>query len=310
MTDMWKLGYELMNGRRRVRAITSMLWPYYQKASQRLLEEHPCDLIVSVHPISNGPILRTMGQNHCPFVTVVTDMVTTHAFWYHRKADLVIVPTELARRRGIQYGLDPQQITVIGLPVAQRFCYPEGDRAELRRRLGWPSDLPVILLVGGGEGMGPLERTAYAIDVGRLPAALVIVAGRNAKLRSNLEAHDWTLSTTIYGFVHTMPDFMRAADIIVTKAGPGTINEAFIAGLPMILYSRVPGQEEGNVDYVVSEGAGVWAPHPSQVVDALRDWLENPSHRQRAADASRRLARPQAATEIACLIARMAGIRE
>ncbi len=73
-----------------------------------------------------------------------------------------------------------------------------------------------------------------------------------------------------------MPDFMRASDCLITKAGPGTISEAFIAGLPMILYSYMPGQEDGNIDYVVNEGAGVWAPRPELVVSALRRWLNDP----------------------------------
>jgi 1,2-diacylglycerol 3-beta-galactosyltransferase len=60
-----------------------------------------------------------------------------------------------------------------------------------------------------------------------------------------------------------MPNFMCSADILLTKAGPGTISEGFISGLPMILYSRMPGQEDGNVSYVVNQGAGVWAPEPN-----------------------------------------------
>ena len=71
----------------------------------------------------------------------------------------------------------------------------------------------------------------------------------------------------IYGFVNEMPAFMHAADILVTKAGPGTISEAFIAGLPMVLYSKMPGQEDGNVTFVVDTGAGVWAPEPEETVD-------------------------------------------
>jgi 1,2-diacylglycerol 3-beta-galactosyltransferase len=66
-----------------------------------------------------------------------------------------------------------------------------------------------------------------------------------------------------------------AADVLVTKAGPGTICEALNAGLPMALYSRLPGQEEGNIDYVCKNGAGVWAPHPECIVAALRNWVEN-----------------------------------
>ena len=104
-----------------------------------------------------------------------------------------------------------------------------------------------------------------------------------------------------------MPDLMRAADVIITKAGPGTISEAFIAGLPIILYSRLPGQEDGNVSYVVDEGAGVWAPEPEQVVETLRTWLRNPQSREAVAAASRRLARPHATRHIARLVAEQTG---
>jgi 1,2-diacylglycerol 3-beta-galactosyltransferase len=192
------------------------------------------------------------------------------------------------------------------MPVAQRFCLPSADRSELRARLGWPQDQAVILLVGGGEGMGPLIPTALAIDVANLPATLVVVAGRNERARQQLENHAWQMPRRIYGFTREMPEMMRAADILVTKAGPGTISEAFIAGLPLVLFSRMPGQEDGNVTHVVKGGAGVWAPGPEQVTGVLRRWLENPAERQQAAECSLRLATPQATRHTARLLAELA----
>ena len=306
--QVWRLGYHLSNGNRRVRAMTALLLPYIRRSARRLLREHPADMIVSVHPLSNGPFLRALGERHPPFLTVVTDMVSTHALWYHYKADKVLVPTAVALQRGLAYGLSPQQMEVVGLPVAQRFTQPPGNKAELRRELGWPQDRPVVLLVGGGEGMGPVERTAHAIDASGLKLGLVVIAGRNRGLQERLEGYAWRAPTKIYGFVREMPDFMRAADVLVTKAGPGTISELFIASLPMILYSRMPGQEDGNVAYVVNEGAGVWAPQPEQVVMALRSWLEHPERLERAAAACKRLARPDSSRQIARIIAETLGI--
>jgi 1,2-diacylglycerol 3-beta-galactosyltransferase len=197
---------------------------------------------------------------------------------------------------------------IVGLPVAEKFCQPAGNRSAIRDRLGWNGDRPIVLLVGGGDGMGPLEATAKAIDAARLPVSLVIVAGRNKKLKERLEKHPWRVPARVYGFVTEMPDFMRAADILVTKAGPGTISEAFIAGLPMILYARLPGQEDGNVGYVVSNNAGIWAPRPDAVVQGLLRWLEDPEEHQRAREACMRLARPNASREIARLLAAQVGV--
>ncbi len=175
--------------------------------------------------------------------------------------------------------------------MADRFCHVNEDPMDIRKRLGWPLDIPVILLVGGGEGMGPLEKTAHAINEAGLDAALVIIAGRNRELKYRLEQYDWKMPVSIYGFVRTMPEFMQASNVLVTKAGPGTISEACISGLPIILYSKIPGQEDGNVDFVVNEGAGVWAPEPEQVVATLQSWLKAPELRWQAASACRRIAR-------------------
>jgi 1,2-diacylglycerol 3-beta-galactosyltransferase len=305
----WSLGFYLSNGQRRGRLITATTWPYVRRRAKALVSQHPCDLVVSVHPLANAPILHAFGKSRPPFITVVTDLVTTHALWFHRKVDLCVVPTELAYQRALAQGMSPAKIRVIGIPVADRFCRQiETSTKDLRQRLGWPVNLPVVLLVGGSEGMGPLERTARAIASVDLPAALIIVAGRNESLKNSLEGYDWQIPTLIYGFVHEMPNFMRAADIMVTKAGPSTISEAFIAGLPLILYSRVPGQEDGNVTYVTSEGAGVWAPNPDQLISSIRNWLLNPVERKSAADKSRLLARPLAARQIAHLIAEELGM--
>lgn len=307
----WGLGYYLSDGQARAQLIARTTWPYVRHSARQLVENHPSDVVVAVHPLAIAPVLHVLKKKTTrpPFITVVTDLVTGHALWYHPGTDLCVVPTEASRRRALGCGLRPDQVEVIGLPVANRFCQPPADRVALRARLGWPQDLPVVLLVGGVEGMGPLKKTALAIANAGLPIALMIIAGRNQDLKRRLEAISWSVPTWIYGFVREMPEFMQAADILVTKAGPGTISEALNAGLPMILYSRVPGQEDGNVDYVVSEGAGIWAPLPHLIVSALRDWISNPEQRRRAVEACQRLARPQAARQIACILAQYAGVK-
>jgi 1,2-diacylglycerol 3-beta-galactosyltransferase len=310
MPDVWRFTYRASNGRKRTRAVYSTVYPYVRRAIHRLLQEHPCDMIVTVHPIATTPILRALRHNPVPFVTVVTDMVTTHASWYDPRADLVIVPTEFARQRGIDMGLRADQVCVTGMPVAYRFRKPIDDRQVIRQRLGWPQDLPVILLIGGGDGLGPLEQMACAIEDLHRPVALAVICGRNRKLKSSLENHKWRLPAFIYGFVKEMPDFMHAADILFTKAGPGTISEAFIAGLPLIIYTRIPGQEDGNVTYVVSEGAGIWAPDPEKAAKVAGRWLDDPNERKRYAEASCRLATPDATSKIAQLIVSLVGINK
>ncbi len=310
LPQVWALGYRLSNGRRRTRLMSGTVWLYVRDAIRKLVADHPSDLIVSVHPLILDPLLRALGEDKKqPFITVVTDLATTHAFWYHPRTDLCIVPTEEAFRRALINRLPAEKVKVIGLPVANRFCQPPGDCAELRRQLGWPVDLPMAVLVGGGEGMGPLEAITEAVANSGIKVGLAVVTGRNQKLKARLEARSWPIPVFVYGFVRNMPDFMSAADVLLTKAGPGTVTEALNAGLPMILYSKLPGQEDGNVSFVTEAGAGVWAPSTEEILYTLRTWTENPDQRDEAARICRSLAKPQAAREIAHILAAQAGLK-
>jgi 1,2-diacylglycerol 3-beta-galactosyltransferase len=160
--------------------------------------------------------------------------------------------------------------------------------------------LPVVLLVGGGEGMGKLRPIAQAISDAQLPVQLVVIAGRNEKLRRDLEARPWKIPVKVNDFVTNMPEWMRAADVIVTKAGPGTVIEAVATGLPILLSGYVHGQENGNVAFVEQNGLGVLRESPRAIVAQLREWLTpgNSALAEMQARA-RALAHPHAAQDIA-----------
>jgi 1,2-diacylglycerol 3-beta-galactosyltransferase len=232
-------------------------------------------------------------------VTVVTDMVSTHALWFDKRADLILVPTRMARDSALENHMLPEKVRVVGQPISGNHCQMGCDKASLREKYGWPVDKFTVLLVGGGEGMGPLAKTARAIDESGLDVNLVIVTGRNVRLKKSLASLSWENPTSIYGFTNEMPEFMSAADAIVTKAGPGTIAEALVAGLPIILYAKLPGQEDGNVIYVENRGVGVWAPDPLKVVRTLTRWVCRPAERLKVVENCRSAAHPDAARVIA-----------
>ena len=305
---LWSASFHATDGRARARVLTTTMWPIARRGARSLVQSHPADLIVTVHPFANSFALKALGKNRPPFINVVTDMVTTHALWFDNRADLILVPTETARQRALKYNMPPEKVCVVGLPVADRYCKPLGRKSILRKKLGWPVDKPIVLMVGGGEGMGPLAKTALAIDESGLNVGLVIVCGRNQRLKASLESFRWENPALIYGFTRDMPDFMRAADFIVTKAGPGTIAEALNAQLPIILYSKLPGQEDGNVTFVQEEGAGVWAPTPQEVVRTLTRWISHPEERKRLIENCRRAGRPEAARTIAHIIGDKLGL--
>jgi 1,2-diacylglycerol 3-beta-galactosyltransferase len=301
---------------RRASAVARLCYRYVRRRVVRLLADHPADVIVSVHPLVNHCVCRAMRETglHRPYITVVTDLCTAHAFWFCPEATHIIVPTDGARARGLACGIDAGQISVRGLPVARRFTDAlsrVGDRNALRARLGLPRRGRVLLLAGGGDGMGPLFDIARAVDAATAdlepPPQLVVIAGRNAALRQRLGAVSWRIPVRVEGFVRNMPEWMAAADLLLTKAGPGTITEGLLSGLPLVLIGKVPGQEDGNVDYVVGNSAGVWEPRPASAAARLREWLTpgNPALALMA-ERARGLADPDATAAIAADILALA----
>jgi 1,2-diacylglycerol 3-beta-galactosyltransferase len=298
----WAMGYHLTNSRRTARLVSRGMYVSIENGLRRMLAEHPADVVVSVHSILTAPAMYALMQfeHRPPFVTVVTDMVSTHRFWYDRRVDRCLVPTQAAYDTAIDTGLAHNQVRITGLPVHPQFAERLTDKASARAQLGWDPNLPTLLLVGGGEGMGPLYKTARALNDAHLRCQLVIIAGRNQPLKAQLESDSWNQPTHIYPFVTNMPILMAAADVLVSKAGPATICEACIAGLPVILYDAIPGQETGNVQFVVENRIGVFAPNPRAVTEAVTAWLaEGADKLHQRSERARSLGRPNAVWEIA-----------
>ena len=302
---LWALMYYGLDGKRRTKFIHRLIYMNNRQNLKRIVLDHPADVVVCTHSIVANPTFRaflTLDERP-PFLTVVTDLVTTPSFWYDPRVDHCFVPTENAYQRGLKLGMSADQMQVTGLPVNPHFIDSMTTREEARQEFDFDPDLPAVMMVAGGDGLGTIFKTVKALDSQKLKAQIIVIAGRNKDLKAKLEAHHWQTPHKIFGYVsnqYEMPRLMVASDIIVTKAGPSTITEASIAGLPMIISDRIPGQETGNVQLVVENDAGVYAPKPDKVADTVALWLAEGEERlaQRAENA-RRIAYPNAVWDIA-----------
>lgn len=234
--------------------------------------------------------------------TMVTDLVRVHPLWVCSEVDLCLVPTEEARRRALNWGIPRERVKVVGLPMGLAFTKRAASRDAVRAEFGLEGHLFTVLISGGGEGIGDLWALVKAVAQAGLEVQLIVVAGRNRRLRDRLEETDWQIPIHVTGFTERMPVLMQAADCIITKAGPSTISEALVSGLPLIITSAIPGQEEANVDYVVRSGAGIYTPGPENVVAALRELVASPGTVEQMKKAAWQLADPQAAEKAARLI--------
>jgi 1,2-diacylglycerol 3-beta-galactosyltransferase len=253
--------------------------------------------IVSFHPLTGQAAIqaRDVAAPGTPVVTVITDLGVPHATWTWPRADR-IVPA-----------------SAVGVPVGPGFMtapQEPAERAGCRRRLGHKEAKFLVLLVGGAEGAGKLARQAAAI-ASRLPDVdVAVICGRNRLLRRRLGqlSARYQGRLSVHGFVTDMGGWLRAADLVATKAGPGTIAEAACCGTAMVLTCHLPGQERGNVGLVTGAGAGVYWPRVSQLADGISRLREDTATLASMRAAAARLARPDAADKIATLLADLADV--
>ena len=275
--------YHATNGRRRYRTIVKVCEPLYRERLKDVFHQYDPDVIVSVHPLLNHAALRARTDArmaHVPIVTVITDLGRVHEGWLLPEADLTIVPAREGYRRAIERGVPPERLRLCGHPIHPKFEDVSATQSELRTKLELPQNTTVVLLMAGGEGGGKLLPTTLALAKARLPMHLVVVTGRNAALRSRLEELAPSLPTpmSVLGFRNDIPELMRACDLLVTKAGPGTLAEASVAQVPVVVYDYVPGQERGNLDWVRSNGVGVVALSTQAVLASVSEIVLNGEH--------------------------------
>jgi 1,2-diacylglycerol 3-beta-galactosyltransferase len=277
---------------------------------------HEPAAIVSFHPLTGGAAARASRRHSrdVPVVTVVTDLVTSHAAWRLGRPDRIAVPSAAVLRRGRRGVPGADRCTVTGLPVSAGFRggpLAPGERAALRRSLGLDERRFLAVLTGGGEGSGGMAGRAAAILSSSDDIDVVAICGRNRRLRRRLARRAARASgrLKVLGFAENMPDWLRCADVVITKAGPGTIAEAACCGAPLLLTSHLPGQERGNARLVAEAGAGRYAPRRRQMLRDLGELRRNPAALEAMRAASGRLGRPGAATAVAALLAGLTGTK-
>jgi len=262
------------------------------------------DLVISVHPLLNHvPLrqLRAQGRS-TPCITVVTDWTSVSWAWLNPDVDHLFLATDIGLDRARSSGIDSDRVHLSGLPVSRRFQHVEQDeKPQHRSSLHLPPDQPVVLLVCGSGRSQQCAETARsvawdlaAINMGQL----VVICSDNAPLQRQLQACAWPAPTTIVGFAGNMEAWMAASDLIICKAGPSTIAEALVVGLPLVLYDFIPGQEEGNVQLAVDSGAAVTRASPSEIGTAVAELLQpgSPLLAEMAVKATE-LSRPSAAMD-------------
>ena len=303
----WGAVYHSSNTKPTFAAIRAVFGRGVRNAIVELLQKQDPDVVLSVHPLLNHVAHQAIQKSGRPraLMTVITDLVDFHRGWTFSRADLVVAPTELARKVALRRRVPPDRVKLLGLPVDLRFRpAAPGEKHALRRRYGIEESRFTVLVMGGAAGVGNLLKQVRVLAWEPHQWQVIAVCGRNEKLRRRLARVRFATPTLVLGFVDYMPELMRACDVVVTKAGPGAIAEALATGMPVLVTGFLPGQESPNVDFVVEAGFGAFTPKESDLLDEVRVLAEGGPTWQEMSRKAAEMAHPYASSDIAreCLV--------
>ncbi len=299
--NLYDLMYRFTGGKAGGLSVQSLISAVISWDFSALLRKYRPDMVICTHPFPAGAA-SWRKQRHPEeflFATVITDY-SVHQMWIYPNPDLYFVARESMKTDLIAAGLAPERVMVTGIPVTARFRRRE-DRGAILGSLGLSADMPVILLMGGGLGLGGVEFALDELDKLERPLQCLVVAGRNEALKARVEklATSFHHPLVAIGYSSRVSEFMAAASFLISKPGALTISEALSLELPMILHDPIPGPETQNAVYMARKGAAIWVNDEKKLLPAVVRLLSEPETLAAMQKRSHEMKRPYAARDIA-----------
>jgi processive 1,2-diacylglycerol beta-glucosyltransferase len=261
------------------------------------------DVLVNTHflPAELIASLRRKRKLATPQLTVTTDF-ETHRLWVNEPCEMYTTATAEGAAYLNSWGVPAEHIAVTGIPIHPLFCEKK-DRAAILVSHGLAGDRPIILQVAGGFGVGPIEQLFRGVLSVEQPLQIIAVAGKNETARAQLELIDVPARhrVKVLGFTTQIDELMAVADIVLSKPGGLTTSEVLASGAAMAIVNPIPGQESRNSDFLLENGASIKINNLATMKLKLEALLSDQPRLAAMKAAAARLAKPQAAFDVARL---------
>ena len=206
-------------------------------------------------------VKRDLSLDAAPLVAVNLEYEADRAL-VQTEVDLYCAASERVREELVAHGAPRERVKAWGAPLVSEFgadVRREDAREEVCRRLSLDARLPLVLVMGGGEGLGRLEEiTGRLSALEELKPQVVVVTGRNARLRRRCERlarRTGGERMRVLGWTERVPELMRASDLLVSKLGT-TFDEALACELPIVALEPPPGSERAQYRLLEEWGTG------------------------------------------------------
>ena len=269
------------------------------KKLKRLLDDFLPDAIVCTQAFPCGIVAdyKKVYLSEIPLIAVLTDFVP-HSFWVYDTVDHYIVPCDKSKDLLIEKGVPKEKIQPLGIPIDPKFAQ-NPDKRELFANFGLQPEIPVIMIMGGGHGLGPIKDIIKELESASRQLQLIVICGINKKLYNWINKTSFNNRILNFKFTDQIDRLMSISSLIITKPGGVTTAEALAKKLPMIICNPIPGQESRNTQILVSNKVALKLESPDQVLSEVMSMLAESDQYARA-DLS--FSKPNSSIHVADLI--------
>lgn len=301
---VWDYLYDNPNIVKKSMSIKKFLYKTSYKKLERLFEKYQPDTVVCTQAFPCGMVAdykKTHNLN-IRLIGVLTDFAP-HSFWINDGVDYYVVPNNEARDRFIKKGIPSDCIKVYGIPIRSKFAV-QLNKEPVAGALGLDLSIPVILLMGGGQGLGPIKEVVKSLQAIESPLQTIVITGTNQKLNKWLkkEQRHFAKKVLFYEYANNVDELMEVATLIVTKPGGLTTSECLAKGLPMVIVNPIPGQEMRNTDFLLKNGIAIRIDKTSDIGEEIELLLRSPERLDMMRKAALAHGKPHAAYDVARLI--------
>ncbi|MEM3113169.1 MAG: glycosyltransferase [Candidatus Pacearchaeota archaeon] len=246
-----------------------LMKPSYRK----IISDFKPDFVISTYAFSVGVASKLKDEGfRFKLIGLVTDF-NVHGYWIYDNVDYYCIPFSNSINKELKSKISGK-IVVTGIPVSNVF-YRKKDKNFLRNKLGFKQDVPLILIVGGGEGIGKISEINYTIDNLKYDLQKAIITGTNIRLFNKLLKTKNKKFTKIYGFVNNIDEFIEASDIVVSKAGGSFLSECVAKRIPPIIYGNLPAQERNNAEFFSKKFMGFYTKNLDELILLIGKLMNN-----------------------------------
>ena len=301
---LWDYLYDNQNIVKGLEKIKKAVHKFNSPKLKNLFDEFRPDVVACSQAFPCGMVAdyKKTYNSDLPLVAVLTDYVP-HSYWIYDTVNFYITPSEDVSQRLMRKGVAFEKIKSMGIPFDPKFNELQ-DRLKLCHKLRLKPDVPTILVMGGGQGLGPITTIVDSLGKMARQIQLIIVTGSNKKLYKSLrkKIYKYEKEIVLFGYATNVHELMSVSDVIITKPGGITSSEVLAKRIPMIIVNPLPGQEANNTEYLTQKGAAIKIDKPEEISLVIEDLFDHPAKLSALRESAAQISKPHSSVDIARLL--------